>query len=54
MATLWDTVPALASVWLLLGSVDSVRNTVRTITSKHILYGYSVGYFTSTGKCVGV
>ena len=52
MATLLATVPALASVWLLLGSVGSVRNTVRTITSKYIVYGYSVSYCTSTDKCV--
>ena len=52
MATLLATVPALASVWLLLGSVGSVRNTVRTIQSKYKVYVYSVGYCTSTGKCV--
>ena len=52
MATLLATVPALASVWLLPGSVGSVRNTVRTITIKYKVYGYSGGYCTSTGKCV--
>ena len=51
VATLLATVPVLASVWLLPGSVGSVRNTVRTIQSKYKVYGYSVGYFTSTGKC---
>ena len=47
MATLLATVPALASVWLLLWSVGSVRNTVRTITSKYIAYDYSGGYCNS-------
>ena len=49
VATLLATVPALGSVWLLLGSV---RNTVRAITSKYIIYGYSIGYCTNPDKCV--
>ena len=36
MATLLATVPVLASVWLLLGSVGSVRSTVRIMKSKYI------------------
>jgi membrane protein required for beta-lactamase induction len=52
MDTLLATVPALVSVWLLLASVGSVRNTVGAIRSKYIVCGYSAGYSTITGKCV--
>ena len=51
VATLLATVPGMGSVWLLLGSVGSVRNTVRIITSEYIVYGYSVSYCDIIGKC---